>query len=96
MGIFFKRAKPRQFEYKPRYYDPEKEAREQRRRELCGEDPEEGKNGEYKPGQYIRRDMLARRGIGQRGRRTKSTMNVTRTVLALLCLGAIVLWILLT
>jgi ferric-dicitrate binding protein FerR (iron transport regulator) len=29
----FKTAKPKQFEYKPRYYDPEKEAMEQKRKE---------------------------------------------------------------
>jgi hypothetical protein len=31
---FLKTQKPKQFEYKPRYYDPEKEALEQRRREM--------------------------------------------------------------
>ena len=35
---FFKRAKPRSFEYKPRYYDPVKDELEQRRRQL-GIDP---------------------------------------------------------
>ena len=32
--IFFKTAKPKAFEYKPLYYDPEKEEREQRKKEL--------------------------------------------------------------
>lgn len=32
--IFFSQRKPKAFDYKPRYYDPEKERREQRRREL--------------------------------------------------------------
>lgn len=32
--VFFKRPRPRQFHYQPRYYDPEKEALEQRRKEL--------------------------------------------------------------
>jgi predicted nucleic acid-binding Zn ribbon protein len=31
---FLKTQKPKQFEYKPRYYDPEKEALEQRRKEM--------------------------------------------------------------
>lgn len=31
---FFRTPKPRQFKYPPRYYDEEKEQREQRRREL--------------------------------------------------------------
>ena len=35
---FFKTEKPKAFEYKPRYYDPIKEKREQRRKELGLED----------------------------------------------------------
>lgn len=31
---FFKTKKPRQFDYKPRYYDEEKERKENRRREM--------------------------------------------------------------
>lgn len=30
--VFFKRPRPRQFDYKPRYYDEEKELREERRK----------------------------------------------------------------
>lgn len=47
------------FNYTPRYYDPEKEAREQRRAELYGrrsDDPQQ----EYRPGQYIRTQREAR------------------------------------
>lgn len=47
------------FNYIPRYYDPEKEAREQRRAELRGERAEDGER-EYKPGQYIRTQRAAR------------------------------------
>ncbi len=32
--VFFNRPKARQFDYKPRYYDVEKEKREQRKKEL--------------------------------------------------------------
>ena len=32
--VFFNRPKARQFDYKPRYYDVEKERREQRKKEL--------------------------------------------------------------
>nr|NQU93234.1 hypothetical protein [Bacteroidota bacterium] len=32
--VFFKRPKPKQFDYKPRYYDEEKERIEKRRKEL--------------------------------------------------------------
>ena len=47
------------FNYIPRYYDPEKEAREQRRAELHGERAEDA-GREYKPGQYIRTQRDAR------------------------------------
>ena len=47
------------FNYIPRYYDPEKEAREQRRAELRGERAEDA-DREYQPGQYIRTQRDAR------------------------------------
>ena len=47
------------FNYIPRYYDPEKEARELRRAELRGERAEDGER-EYNPGQYIRTQRDAR------------------------------------
>lgn len=47
------------FNYIPRYYDPEKEAREQRRAELRGETVEDA-GREYRPGQYIRTQRDAR------------------------------------
>ena len=54
----FKRH-PNKFNYIPRYYDPEKEAREQRRAELRGERAEDA-DREYQPGQYIRTQREAR------------------------------------
>ena len=53
------KSKPRQFNYIPRHYDPAKEEREQRRKELHGTsslDDEE----EYVPGKYIRTQREAR------------------------------------
>ncbi len=47
------------FNYVPRYYDPEKEAREERRAELRGERAEDA-GREYRPGQYIRTQREAR------------------------------------
>ncbi|OYT12815.1 MAG: hypothetical protein B6I19_08280 [Bacteroidetes bacterium 4572_114] len=32
--VFFKTPKPKQFDYKPRYYDEEKERKEKRRKEM--------------------------------------------------------------
>ena len=46
------------FNYTPRYYDPDKEAREQRRTELRGERLDD--NGEYTPGKYIKAKREAR------------------------------------
>lgn len=54
----FKRH-PNKFNYIPRYYDPEKEAREQRRAELRGERAEDA-DREYQLGQYIRTQREAR------------------------------------
>ena len=50
MARFFYTPKPRQFDYRPRYYDPEKEAREKRREELLGARP--ATEGEYVPVSY--------------------------------------------
>ena len=47
------------FNYIPRYYDPEKEAREQRRAELLGKRSEDEER-EYRPGQLIRTQREAR------------------------------------
>lgn len=59
MAKFFYTPKPRRFEYKPRYYDPEKEAREQRRKELLG-DRDADPDAEYVPGDLLRRRKLQR------------------------------------
>ena len=55
------------FNYIPRYYDPEKEAREQRRAALRGERSDD--NSEYRPGTYIRTQREAReaRRAGEAG-----------------------------
>ena len=53
------RSKPRQFNYIPRYYDPVKEEREHRRRELHGTSSND--NEPYTPGRYIRTQREARR-----------------------------------
>ena len=65
MGLFTPVKKhPNRFNYIPRYYDPVKEAREQRRRELRGErgaDIDEAvAQGDYKPGDYLRRRKAMR------------------------------------
>ncbi len=54
------KTKPRQFNYTPRYYDPVKEAFDQRRRELHGTSSETD-NLPYQPGDYLRMKKEARR-----------------------------------
>ena len=53
------RSKPRQFNYIPRFYDPVKEQREQRRRELHGTSSSDDATP-YTPGRYIRTQREAR------------------------------------
>lgn len=74
------------FNYIPRYYDPEKEAREQRRAELRGERCEDA-NREYRPGQYIRTQRearAARREREQEGGRSHILKMAAGAVLVLL------------
>ena len=60
MGLFSPVKKhANKFRYIPRYYDPEKERREQRRKEMYGMSSDD--NGEYTPGQYIRTQREARK-----------------------------------
>ncbi len=57
VGSFFKLPQYNVFDYKPRFYDPEKESRDARRKELRverGKDPIENKDEEYKPGSSIK------------------------------------------
>ena len=53
------KSKPRQFNYIPRFYDPVKEQREQRRRELHGTSSSDD-DMPYTPGRYIRTQREAR------------------------------------
>ena len=60
MGWFtpYKR-KANDFKYTPRYFDPDKERLDRRRRELCGESVADT-DKEYEVGQYIRTRRAAR------------------------------------
>lgn len=61
------KTKPRQFNYIPRYYDPRKEERDRRRKELHGTSSEQDSEP-YTPGRYIRTQREAR--DASRGERT--------------------------
>ena len=70
------KTKPRQFNYIPRFYDPEKERREARRRELRGESSDD--NTPYTPGKYVRTVRQAR---AERKEQQKNDRKTPRTVL---------------
>lgn len=59
MPVFFTKAKPRQFNYRPIYYNPEQERREKRRDELLGKRVDEG---DYQPGDIIRGGAMRAKG----------------------------------
>lgn len=87
--------KPKKFNYIPRYYDPEQERREQRRRELLGDDAvsptaKPDKEKHYIPGQIIRDSQAARRGWGKRY--SSGGKQVSRIVLVAALLILFVLW----
>ncbi len=69
--------KARQFEYKPRYWDPEAEEREARRRRILGEDYAEG---EYRPGMYIRERRMLRMQERDQQRTERGRRLAIRTV----------------
>lgn len=91
MARFFYTPKPRQFDYKPRYYDPEKEAREQRRRELLGDRPAEGE--EYVPGELLRQRRMQRMMDAESRRRRKRPVSVLFLILLLALLVLAVMWV---
>lgn len=70
------KSKPRQFNYIPRYYDPVKEERDRRRRELHGTSTEDDKE-EYTPGRYIRTQREAR-DAAREGRADEGTRKIMR------------------
>lgn len=86
MGWFtpYKR-KANDFRYTPRYFDPEKERRDLRRRELCGENSTDS-DKEYEVGQYIRtqRETRAARRAQQTERRSTSPVVIIAGVALLL------------
>ena len=90
MARFFYTPKPRKFEYKPRYYDPEQEAREQRRKELLGERDADN-DGEYVPGELLRRRKLQRMIAAENAsaRRKKSSSFVLLVAVLVLLILAV-------
>lgn len=94
MGLFTPYKKSaNKFNYIPRFYDPVKEAREQRRRELRGESVETD-NAEYTPGMYLRtqRDARAERRNRTSNNGSKGSGIVVAAMVALLVLFVYMLY----
>lgn len=95
-GVFGR--KPRRFDYIPRYYDAEQEAREQRKREVLGPDyADKYKSQEelaeqrerYVPGTFIRKNMIERRGIQRSPRNNAVAVRRLIIIFALLLIAAV-------
>ena len=84
------KSKPRQFNYVPRYYDPVKEERDRRRRELHGTSVETD-NEAYVPGRYIRtqrdaRDAAREQSAGEGFRKVRNLALVAVVVVVAILL----------
>ncbi len=94
-ALFFNQRKPRGFNYIPRYYSPEAEAREARKKIVLGEkyrSPAQrardeakaaGQNvveEEYVPGAFLREHVAARRGSAHAADVMRKRRKVTRSV----------------
>lgn len=87
MNFFiFKTAKPKRFEYRPRYYDPEKYERELRR-ERMGLDPKQSREERMRA--QIRYDWERKKE-----RRAKLRNGMLRMFLYLALIVILLLWIL--
>jgi len=62
--VFFKRPKPKQFNYKPQYWDPEEEEFQKRKRELDGPGDEEVPEKEKREDLRVQIDTQWRRRHG--------------------------------
>lgn len=88
---FFGDQEHRVFNYKPRYYDPEKEARKAMFGEVDGTAEQEKKEGKYAPGSSIR-------GAFRDGnyKRTRSAATKTQAIIGivtLLLIAAVLVYI---
>ena len=93
--------KPRQFDYKPRYFDPEKERREIRKKQMFGVDHDERhlcdeeRRAAYVPGKYLHSSIKTRRGIGSTKVQNKRKSGLA-LMLVLVVIGLATWWIVTT
>lgn len=92
-GSAFKTRKPRQFDYHPRFYDPDKEAWEERKKEVLGERYYENheKTSDCKPGQRVR-DLRIRRGVVANRQRAQQKRSLTTRMIILILILAALVW----
>jgi hypothetical protein len=96
----FSHQKPRGFNYIPRHYDPEKERRDARRRELLGPDApsvkrlnKQAEEEGYTPGQLVRQAHFERTSWGtQRARRQGARTGIIG-ILGMLALLAVLCYL---
>ncbi len=108
MALFFHQRKPRAFNYQPRYYDPESEAREERKRIVLGEKyrspqqrardaakaaGEDVGEDNYAPGSYLREHVAARRGNAHVADLMRKRRRKTRSAYVLLGMLALIILI---
>ena len=108
MAFLFK-PKPRGFNYKPRYYDPEAEEREDRKRVVLGDKyrspaqrareeaaRDSGGGEDYVPGSILREHISARRGAhaADTMRKHRKKTHSIPILLGMLVLIILIVWIL--
>lgn len=81
LGGLGSHKKPRSFGYAPRHFDPEAEAREERKRAILGD---EYKEGEYRPGVLIREGRMRRMQAQNTRAQKASKVTLIRTVVFVL------------
>lgn len=89
----FKLPKHKSFNYVPRYYDPEKEEMEERRKKLAMERGHDISDIEYVPGEALRHGAM--RGFFQKKERA-NIQSPIRVLIIIAILMAVAYWILFT
>lgn len=92
------RAKPRQFNYKPIYFDPDKDAREERKKQVLGIDAyrrlnPDGTEKEYIPGEFIRELKIRRGVVSNKDRVSKMRTSAIRMLILIALAGILVFFI---
>lgn len=99
----FKTRKPREFNYRPRFYDPEQEAWEERKKEVRAaqgilndkytESATSGDSDGYVPGQYVRQVRIRRGAVARRQNRGRNRSGMTRLLIIFALAFLMALWI---